>query len=416
MIQQRRYFFVCLMLNLFIIFFLVSTNFAAQESKKTTQEANRDKVIFGFEEDTGGWEIPDWAWEKIDHVAEDLDISKKYAREKKKSLEVKANFPGGKWTAAVIEVMEYLDWLDFGRISCDVYLPKKAPEGLKAKIILTVGESWEWIEMSRACRLEPGKWVTLTADLKPGSTDWRAILPTNEFRIDVRKMVVRIESDFKPVYKGSIYIDNIRLSEPIKPEEMDTLGKIVLPEKQVLFGFQRDLEGWEIPDWAQEKTTHVGKKVGLSHKQASEGKSSMEVITDFPGEDWNEVVLEIMQFFDWGAYGRISADLYLPKDAPVGLKARIILTVGENWEWTEMRRLARLKPGEWVTVTADLKPGSLDWRGIRPSGVFRKDVRKMVIRIESYSRKAIYKGPIYIDNVRLTEKLERPVNKEVKSK
>jgi hypothetical protein len=107
--------------------------------------------------------------------------------------------------------MQYFDWTDYSRIACDVYLPEGAPLGLKGKIILTVGDSWKWVEMSRSFSLQPGKWTTMSADLKPGSIDWRRIEVNDAFRQDVRKIDIRVESNNKPAYTGSIYIDNIRV-------------------------------------------------------------------------------------------------------------------------------------------------------------------------------------------------------------
>lgn len=170
------------------------------------------KVLFSFEEDTAGWEIPDWAYEQDDYVGEELDISKDVSREGSSSLKLTVNFPGNRWNGAVAEVMEYFDWTPYGTISCDLYVPKDAPVGLKAKIVLTVGENWKWTEMSRSHRLKPGEWITITANLKPGSADWRRTKPTDEFRADVRKIAIRFESN-KPEYNGPIYIDNIVLGD-----------------------------------------------------------------------------------------------------------------------------------------------------------------------------------------------------------
>jgi hypothetical protein len=172
-----------------------------------------EKIIFSFEEENEGWEIPDWALEKEDYVADSLNINTTYASEGKSSLELMANFPGGAWTSAYIEVQEYFDWTPYESISVDVYLPYTAPAGLRGKIVLTVGENWLWTEMSRSVPLEPGKWTLITADLKAGSTDWKKLVHTDSFRTDVRKLDIRIESNMKPAYQGPIYIDNIRLSE-----------------------------------------------------------------------------------------------------------------------------------------------------------------------------------------------------------
>ncbi len=169
------------------------------------------EVIFGFEEKIPTWEIPDWCFEKEDYVGENIAISTKFASEGKSSLELMADFPGARWTAAYIEAVEYFDWTPYKSLSADIFLPEDAPYGLKAKMILTVGEDWKWTEMSRLAKLVPGEWTTITASIIPGSADWRRTEVTDEFRTDVRKLGIRVESNMKPVYSGPIYIDNVRL-------------------------------------------------------------------------------------------------------------------------------------------------------------------------------------------------------------
>jgi len=168
--------------------------------------------LFDFEDDIGGWEIPDWAYEQDDYVGEELDISTDIAKDGKSSLKLAVNFPGGRWNGAVAEIMEYFDWTPYSKISCSIYVPEDAPVGLRGKMILTVGDDWKWTEQSRSVRLKPGEWTTLSANLKPGSTDWRRTKPTDEFRADVRKIAIRVESN-KPAYNGPVYIDSIILGE-----------------------------------------------------------------------------------------------------------------------------------------------------------------------------------------------------------
>ena len=169
------------------------------------------EVIFGFIGHVPTWEIPDWCFDRHDFVAESLSISRKFAKEGKTSLELIANFPGKTWSAAYVEVEEYFDWTPYHRISADIYLPENVPFGLKAKLILTVGENWQWTEMSRLTKLVPGEWTTITASIVPGSMDWRRTQVTDEFRADVRKVGIRIDSNMRPVYAGPIYIDNVRM-------------------------------------------------------------------------------------------------------------------------------------------------------------------------------------------------------------
>ena len=178
-----------------------------------TQAANAEEetVLFSFENGTEGWEIPDWAYEKPDHIQQEIDISEEYASNGNNSLLIETEFPGGRWTGAIIEIMQYFDWVDYSKLACDIYLPEGAPLGLKGKIILTVGDTWKWVEMSRSYALKPGEWVTITADLKPGSIDWRRVEVDDAFRQDVRKIDIRVESNNKPAYTGPIFIDNVRV-------------------------------------------------------------------------------------------------------------------------------------------------------------------------------------------------------------
>ncbi len=167
----------------------------------------------------------------------------------------------------------------------------------------------------------------------------------------------------------------------------------------VLFGFEKDTQGWGIPDWALEKEDHVAKEAALSSDWASEGKKSLAVSAEFLDKKWSGAYVEDEEYFDWSTYGTLSVDIYLPKDAPVGLKCKIILTVGEEWKWTEMSRTMPLTPGQVTTITTDLKPGSKDWKNTVVDDSFRKDVRKVGVRIEN--NRTAWKGKIYIDNIRL---------------
>ncbi|MFH1238507.1 MAG: hypothetical protein V1653_00170 [bacterium] len=193
----------------------VKTTPAPQEpAAQPEADINRnEEVQFTFDKDTAGWEIPDWAFEKPqDYVASSLGVSKTYTKTGKGSLEIKANFPGKRWTGAYVEYVEYLDWNKYSEVAVDVFVPANATTGLMAKIILTQGEEWTWVEMRKPVLLTPGKWTTIRANLLPGSTDWRRVQPTEDWRSDIRKFGVRVESDKKAIYNGSVYIGNIRLT------------------------------------------------------------------------------------------------------------------------------------------------------------------------------------------------------------
>jgi hypothetical protein len=182
---------------------------AAAPASVTAEEI----VIYGFEGSPEGWAIPDWAKSSADYVGQECLVSQEKAGEGRSALEVRADFPGERWTGVYVErEVEVTDWTPFGTLAVDVYLPPTAPEGLQGKLILTVGEEWTWTEMNQTVPLAPGTWTTLSANLKPGSMDWK-FFPDEKFRGNVRKVGVRIESDKAPVYRGSVFLDNIRLSE-----------------------------------------------------------------------------------------------------------------------------------------------------------------------------------------------------------
>jgi hypothetical protein len=174
-------------------------------------------------------------------------------------------------------------------------------------------------------------------------------------------------------------------------------------KEEVLFDFESGLQGWEIPDWAFEKPDHLQKEVKVSDKIAKSGKQSLELDVDFPGNRWTGGIVEVMQYFDWSAYTGFAFDVYVPADAPKGLKIQVVLTVGDSWKWIESSKSFDLIPGQWITVIGDLAPGTLDWRRVQVDDSFRKDIRKVSVRPYT-SGKPAYTGPVYIDDFRLLSK------------
>jgi len=188
-----------------------------------------------------------------------------------------------------------------------------------------------------------------------------------------------------------------------------TAGSVLLPvvdscaREITLYTFEKDPQGWEIPDWALAKKDYVAKQLGVSEFHASEGKYALEFDVVFSGlPSWEGAYVErIADVNDWSPFGFISVDIFLPAAAPRGLRAKIILTVSDKWIWTEMNRSIPLTPGEWTVVKADFTPESMAWRRFIDES-FRADVKKIGVRIES-NGKVDYRGPVYIDNVKLTD-------------
>lgn len=184
-----------------------------QEALDTRPKNPRGEILFDFEKGTEGWEIPSWAWEKNDHVARTLKHVNTISSTGSGSLEMFAEFPGKKWTGAMLEMQQYLDLSEYQKISIDVFIPSDAPQGLKGKIILTVGDKWRFVEMSRNFNLIPGRWTTIFADISDDSKDWKRTVVDEDFRGDIRKLAVRVESNRKPAYTGPVYIDSFRTAK-----------------------------------------------------------------------------------------------------------------------------------------------------------------------------------------------------------
>ncbi len=188
-------------------------------------------------------------------------------------------------------------------------------------------------------------------------------------------------------------------AEPVR-EEVPIPSADPITQERTLYDFERgNLSGWEIPQWARAQRDYVAINAEVSDEAASSGEHSMKVSADFPGGLWTAALVEIQQYLDLSAYRVIRADVYLPEDAPMGLNVSLILTVGEDWRFVEMNRSFPLIPGEWVTITANIEPGSYDWKRIVPDEKFAQDVRKIAVRVESNNRPA-YTGDLFIDNVR----------------
>jgi len=180
-----------------------------------------------------------------------------------------------------------------------------------------------------------------------------------------------------------------------------------LENEITLFDFEKNEEGWKIPPWEFDGTNCVARSLRKAKGIASKGNGSIELYAEFPEEKQTSALAEIQQYLNFDKYNAISADIYLPPHCPKGLKGKLILTVGENWQFVEMVRSTGLNPGCWTTITANTSKNSTDWKKTKVDRALlywyrtsSTDVRKIAIRIES--NKIPYSGPVYIDNVRVS--------------
>ena len=210
-----------------IVFFLV---FAVLLCAGTGVFAQKDKIVYDFEQSNDGWDIPGWSFDRGyigTYFGKTLNLSMEKASSGDHSLALVSDFPGYDWSCAIIEKTVNLDLTGYETISVDVYVSKGAPTLLQAQIILTVGDARKFVEMKNPGPLKPGQWTTIKARLEsppsPGSeeepsntSDFRGRGPRRLYNnIDkVEKVAVRIEYNSAPPnmigprYGRPIYIDN----------------------------------------------------------------------------------------------------------------------------------------------------------------------------------------------------------------
>lgn len=178
----------------------------------TKSEVPAVKVLADFEKGLGGWVIPDWQKPKADNATVSVAL---YDDPENgiKAIDMSAKFLEGQWSGAYVEIEkqegDYLSFMDYNTLLCDVYLPERAPADIRGEFILTVGPDWTWTEMREALPIKAGNWYTIKVDVSPASVAWKTRL-TDDIRGDVRKLGIRISSDGIP-YTGPVYIDNVRL-------------------------------------------------------------------------------------------------------------------------------------------------------------------------------------------------------------
>lgn len=192
--------------------------------------AQKEKIVYDFEEGQEGWVIPGWSYDQYNlrtYKGKSVGVSDEMASSGTHSLELIADMPGVEWSCAIVEKEKQLDLTGYETVSVDVYVPKGAPSLLQAQIVLTVGDARRFTEMRKAVPLKPGQWTTITARLEspvvggdegeePPLGDFRGRGPRRLYKFidNIKKVAVRIEYNAAPPnmigprYKGPVYVDN----------------------------------------------------------------------------------------------------------------------------------------------------------------------------------------------------------------
>ncbi|MFH1797739.1 MAG: hypothetical protein ABH844_00100 [Candidatus Omnitrophota bacterium] len=190
---------------------------------------------------------------------------------------------------------------------------------------------------------------------------------------------------------------------PVMPEIVEKQKKeepqVVFTNGRFLSGFEKTLEGWELPEWTLQKNSYSASSIARSTAFASKGNASVALSLNFPGTEWTRALIENEEYFNFKDFDVILVDIYLPKTAPHRLRGSFVFTTGDSWTFMEMARGRRLKPGQWTTIAANISAGSTDWKSAHIDEAFRQDIHKIALKIESVN--VPYSGSVYIDNIRV---------------
>lgn len=197
----------------------------------------------------------------------------------------------------------------------------------------------------------------------------------------------------------------------LDPSDDDTYRRELPPctdPASACFDFEDgETGGWESPDWCADHERLLDCAVEVVPRPAD--GHALQLGFALPDLPWCASGIRFTGPADLGAYGHLSADVYLPQEiAGRVLSARFILRAGDDWSWYQLKAKTRLVPGQWVTVTAPLQPdaATLDPWGPRTAMLVteRSNVQEILLRIEvaATGEPVAGRGEILVDRVMLT--------------
>ncbi|MEZ0536284.1 glycosyl hydrolase [Caldicellulosiruptoraceae bacterium PP1] len=195
--------------------------------------------------------------------------------------------------------------------------------------------------------------------------------------------------------------------ENLTATEKNNAEALLFGNKDIIYDFEKDTMGWS-KAWGgafdSEKIVPVEYSNDLKTKN---NVGSLKVYTNYSGGDWEEANISVTfkkdgSKFDLSKYKKIEYDVYLPD--PNNWSKDGILKIGSalNNKWADI--------GDFVDyVVPEIKDkktiNGVEYAVIHrvdqfKDGVDRANSTNLVIRFGSW--KLIYKGPIYIDNIKVS--------------
>jgi len=135
--------------------------------------------------------------------------------------------------------------------------------------------------------------------------------------------------------------------------------------------------------WRLDRTACPGAKGAYSTAVKSQGRRSLRIDGDFPGEVFC-LLREIES--NCASFEQISFDAYLPEQTPRGLHVRVQAILRDReLNWYEALLPGELRRGDWTKMVLDLRPGRSSLTGV-PADPGEPDLRR---EWDDYSRQRI---------------------------
>jgi hypothetical protein len=168
-------------------------------------------------------------------------------------------------------------------------------------------------------------------------------------------------------------------------------------DDRLVDGFEDDAAAtrWSLAAWADAGLDESGAVMAVAPTAsgATEGEAALAVPLRFAGQGYAQAFVSRETSEDLGAAAAVAIDVTVPPDAPA-LGAKIILTLGPGYAWTEPNTAQPLAPGATTTVRLDLA-GAVD-PPVDPA--LFADVRGIGLKVDASG--ATWRGAISIDNLR----------------
>lgn len=270
----------------------------------------------------------------------------------------------------------------------DLYLPADAPDFTEIHTFAQDRNGWAWNDDKVVlANLQKGAWNTITFDLKTRAAAG----------IDYAKAGVNIGIEFfcadGNTYKGSFYIDNVRLHGTLCPKPNKGLT-------YVLVDFNLDALG--LNDFKNTQWGACVKEVKRTKDKPAAGETVMEVVIDFSSGANGAIIRENTGVMGWDnnnneaiAYS-IEVDVWFPADMPPIGYMQLFAQDRTNWVWqSEDFDVNSIVKGQWNTLSFDVNK--------RLQTVDKWDISNKLqfgIQLAPPAAQA-WTGSIYIDDVRL---------------